>query len=185
MDPFRVGRDLRRQHLRIAVALLTPTLTRTHWATTPSTVPRPAQDDRLILVVVDLDHNDGSVLRRAVAAAETLAAPLSLVILHRRLGFTTDAALAASWHERLNRRHDEILDAVLALLAERGLESSLVSVERVPHARLPLGDPVGQAARTVRGVIRGRPVGWVVAPPHLNVGTGQSPHCDQVSRAAG
>jgi hypothetical protein len=165
--------------------MLALTPTRPRWATTPDAAPLPRLDDRLILVIVDIDQNETEVLRRAVAAAETLGAPLALVILDRRLGFTTDAALAASWHERLTRRQDEILSAVLPLLAERRLESSLGSVERVPQARLPLGDPVGQAARTARDVSRGRPVGWVVAPPHLKVGTDQSRQRDQTSRAAG
>jgi hypothetical protein len=166
--------------------MLAPTPTRPRWATIPDAAPRHGLDDRLILVIVDIDQNKTDVLRRAVAAAGTLGAPLALVILHRRLGFTTDAALAASWHERLTRRQDEILGTVLPLLAERGLESNLGSVERVPKARLPLDDSVGQAAaRTARNVSRGRPVGWVVAPPHLTVGTDQSRQRDQMGRAAG
>ena len=132
--------------------------------TRPGTFLQPVEHHLMVLVVVDIDHTDPAVLRRAVVAVETLAAPLSLVILHRRPGFITSAGLRTSTHRRLDRRQDEVVRAVLALLAERGLDPSLLSVDRVPHARLPLGNPIGQAARAVHGITRGRPVRWFVTP---------------------
>lgn len=150
----------------MAVALFSSTLTPAHQARRRDPVPGPAQDNPVIFVVVDVDRDDESVLQRAVATAGSRDADLCLLILHRRLGLTTDAALAASWHARLERRQFEITNAVRAQLADRGLDPSRVSVNLLPHARLPLGDPVRQAARAVRSAVRRLPAGWAVATDH-------------------
>ena len=144
----------------------TPTHPRRHPGTSPGPTRHRGPDDRPVLVLTDLDRPDVSVLRHAVSTAEALDAPLSLVLLYDRPGFTTDAALALARHRRLNRRQDEVVRTVHALLAERGLDPRLVAA-RVPYPRLPLGSAADRAVRAARAVTRSHPSLLVVADAAL------------------
>jgi hypothetical protein len=132
-------------------------------------VSRPT-DDRPVLALVDSAQPMEPVLHRAALTASEQGAPLVVVLLHPRLGLTTDAAIAARHWRQLDVRRDaatEVLDRVLD-------EGTAYAVHLVPYAGRPWRDPAGQlrrAAQRCRRLIPAREV--IMAEPLLGADVGR------------
>lgn len=123
-----------------------------------------------MLAIVDLEAPSEPVLARAAAAAAVLEAPLRVVVLHPRSGFTTDFALAARLAHRLDVEYRRVVGVATDAARNRGLDD--VEVGQAPYARSPFGGPVGRARRAAAIQRRRTVARLVVAADHLR-GTGQ------------
>lgn len=131
------------------MALLSPA--RTTDSASPSTDARP------VLALVGGAQPAEPVLYRAALAATELDAPLVVVLLHPRLGFTTDAAVALRHSRQLQARRAAVAE-VLAQVLDGRVE---YAVHLVPYASRPWrdqADEVGRAARRCQRLIPAREV---------------------------
>lgn len=130
--------------------------------------PSGRADRRQVLALVDIDAPCEPVLRRATAAAAVLGAPLRVVVLHPRLGFTTDPAVAARIVRRLDAEHREVEALATSVARNRGLDG--VEIARAPYAWLPLGDRKLRARRAAARERSRTAARLVVAAEHLHGG---------------
>jgi hypothetical protein len=126
---------------------------------------RPADlepTDRPVLAIVDLSHPAGAVPAPAIVAAHALGRPVKLVLLARRVGFSTDAALVAGAHQRLKEEREKVLAAL-----SRQVPHLTGPVDLLWYARTPFGKPVEQARRAAQRAIRRYNARELILPPHL------------------
>jgi hypothetical protein len=120
-------------------------------------------DDRPVLALVDGEQPVEPVLRRAARTATEQEAPLVVALLHPRLGFTTDAAIAARHVRQLQARRDTVAD-ILALVLDGQVR---YAVHLVPYTYRPWRDRAGQVRRAAQRCLRLIPAREVVTAEHL------------------
>ena len=119
--------------------------------------------DSPVLAVVTEDGPGTAVLERALAAAEALSAPVQLILVHPRTGFSTDPAVHASATRRRRQRlHDLVVE-----MRRQSPRTVPTDAKLVPYARWPLGDPARQAWRAAEAVANRSGARLVVAPQQL------------------
>lgn len=116
-----------------------------------------------LLVVVDAESPGETSLRRAAAIATTLGCPVEVLLVYRRLGFTTDAALIATAHR--HRRHQ--LERAVTVLQELLPHHPLPPARMQPYSWWPFRDCSERARRAIRAATRGRRHRMVMAPSRL------------------
>lgn len=134
------------------------------------TVVTPARTIRTIdatspslLIVVDAESPGETSLRRAAAIATTLECPVEVLLVYRRIGFTTDAALVASAKRYRNQQLERAVEVLSQLLPDHPPPEARMR----PYTLLPLGDCTEQARRAIRAATRDRRHRMVMTPPRL------------------
>lgn len=117
--------------------------------------------DPPVLCLLDVALPMASALHRAVLAAADLEAPLEIVVLHPRPGFTTDAAIAARQARQLAAQRDAVARVVESLLAGR---PPAYTVRLQPYARRPWRDPGARARQAAERCLRQTSARAVVTP---------------------
>jgi hypothetical protein len=119
--------------------------------------------DRPVLAAITERAPVDHVVGRAAAVADALDAPLRILLLYPRTGFSTDPALLA----QAAYRRMTMLDDLRAELRRRRPGVLAPDSELVPYARLPLADPARQAWRACEAVAWRCEARLVVAPEPL------------------
>lgn len=115
---------------------------------------------RPVLNVVEAGAPSQAVLRRAEAAAAVLDAPLHILLVEPRVGFSTDAAIIAFADRRLQARVEQCRRVIADVLAAP--ERASITVLRVSSRGRPRHIWRAVAAAAARADAR-----LVVAPEHL------------------
>jgi hypothetical protein len=122
---------------------------------------------RLIVAVVDLGYPAEPVLAQVALTAQPFVCRVKPVVLAPRIGFSTDAALVARAHQRVQDEYDDVLAALW-----RQVPHLVEPADFVWYPWSPVGGPVMKARRAARRATRAYRAHEVILPPHLRDGVG-------------